>query len=101
MDERQKNILKEIVESYIKNVKPVGSKSLCNKFRCSSATIRNEMAHLEDLGYIEKNHISSGRVPSEMGYRYYVENIMEEKQQEQTQADDEKIHIGGGMGKED
>jgi heat-inducible transcriptional repressor len=76
MDERQKNILKEIVESYIKNVKPVGSKSLCNKFRCSSATIRNEMAHLEDFGYIEKNHISSGRIPSEKGYKYYVEHLM-------------------------
>jgi heat-inducible transcriptional repressor len=77
MDERQIEILKEIVESYIKNVKPVGSKSLCTKFKCSSATIRNEMAHLEALGYIEKNHISSGRIPSEKGYRFYVEHIME------------------------
>lgn len=77
MDERQKKILKDIVESYIKTVKPVGSKSLCNKFKCSSATIRNEMARLEDLGYIEKNHISSGRVPSELGYKYYVEYLME------------------------
>src|SRR5574344_291901 len=76
MDKRQEQILKEIVEIYIKNVKPVGSKSLCNKFRCSSATIRNEMAHLEDLGYIEKNHISSGRIPSEKGYKYYVEHLM-------------------------
>ncbi len=77
MDERKNNILKEIVETYIKTVKPVGSKALCTKFNCSSATIRNEMAVLEDLGYIEKNHISSGRVPSEAGYRYYVENLME------------------------
>lgn len=77
MDERQKNLLKEIVEVYIKTVRPVGSKALCDKFKCSSATIRNEMAHLEDLGYLEKNHISSGRIPSEKGYKYYVEHLME------------------------
>ena len=58
MDERRNNLLKEIVETYIKTVKPVGSKALCDKFGCSSATIRNEMAVLENLGYIEKNHIS-------------------------------------------
>ena len=77
MDNRQKQLLKVIVETYVKSVKPVGSKSLCEKFNLSSATIRNEMAILEDLGYIEKNHISSGRIPSEKGYRYYVENLME------------------------
>ncbi len=77
MDERRNNLLKEIVETYIKTAKPVGSKALCSKFDCSSATIRNEMAVLEDLGYIEKNHISSGRIPSESGYRYYVEHLME------------------------
>lgn len=77
MDKRQEDLLKAIVENYIKTVKPVGSKSLCQKFACSSATIRNEMAVLENLGYIEKNHISSGRIPSESGYRYYVENLME------------------------
>lgn len=77
MEDRQNKLLKSIVEDYIKTVKPVGSKSLCNKFKCSSATIRNEMSKLEDLGYIEKNHISSGRVPSEKGYRYYVEHLME------------------------
>ena len=77
MDERQNNLLKEIVETYVKTVKPVGSTALCDKFKCSSATIRNEMAKLEELGYIEKNHISSGRVPSEKGYKYYVEYLME------------------------
>ena len=80
MDERQKELLKEIVENYIKFVKPIGSKSLCKKFNCSSATIRNEMSILERLGYIEKNHISSGRVPSEKGYKYYVENLMKPKE---------------------
>ena len=77
MDKRQENLLKAIVEAYVKTIKPVGSKALCQKFHCSSATIRNEMAVLENLGYIEKNHISSGRIPSELGYKYYVENLME------------------------
>ncbi|MFI3260245.1 MAG: heat-inducible transcriptional repressor HrcA [bacterium] len=77
MDNRKETLLKEIVESYIKTVRPVGSKSLCNKLGFSSATIRNEMSVLESLGYIEKNHISSGRIPSEKGYKYYVDNIME------------------------
>ena len=77
MDERKNNLLKVIVETYIKTVKPVGSKALCDLFGCSSATIRNEMAILEEMGYLEKNHISSGRVPSEAGYRYYVKNLME------------------------
>lgn len=77
MDKRQEDLLKAIVENYVKTVKPVGSKSLCQKFHCSSATIRNEMAVLENLGYIEKNHISSGRIPSEEGYKYYVQYLME------------------------
>lgn len=76
---RQREILKSIVEEYIKTAKPVGSKSLCRKFKCSSATIRNDMAALEENGYLEKTHISSGRVPSEEGYRYYVDNLMEPK----------------------
>ena len=50
MDERNKSLLKEIVETYVKTVKPVGSKSLCKKLKCSSATIRNEMAELEKMG---------------------------------------------------
>ena len=80
MDERLKELLKEIVESYVKYVKPVGSKSLCKKLKCSSATVRNEMVILEKLGFIEKNHISSGRIPSEKGYKYYVENLMKPKE---------------------
>jgi heat-inducible transcriptional repressor len=79
LGERQKNILKSIVEEYIKTAHPVGSKSLCKKFKVSSATIRNDMGILEDLGYLEKQHISSGRIPSEAGYRYYVDNLMEPK----------------------
>ena len=80
MNNRQESILKYIVESYIKTVKPVGSKSLCKKLQCSSATIRNEMAKLEELGFLEKNHISSGRIPSEKGYKYYVEKLMKPKE---------------------
>lgn len=77
--ERQKNILKFIVEEYVKNVKPVSSNEICKSLKCSSATIRNEMVILEDLGYLEKNHFASGRQPSEMGYKYYVDNIMTPK----------------------
>lgn len=80
MEDRQRKILKEIVECYIKEAKPIGSKHLCDKFNCSSATIRNEMASLEKLGLIEKNHISSGRIPSELGYKYYVDELMEPKE---------------------
>lgn len=80
MDDRQKNLLKEIVECYINTVKPVGSQALCKKFKLSSATIRNEMAALEKLGYLEKNHVSSGRIPSELGYKYYVDNLMKPKE---------------------
>ena len=80
MGDRQQALLKEIVETYIKNVLPVGSKGLCKKFKLSSATIRNEMAALENLGYLEKNHVSSGRIPSEKGYRFYVENLMKPKE---------------------
>jgi heat-inducible transcriptional repressor len=80
MDERKNSLLKAIVESYINTVKPVGSKALCNRFKLSSATIRNEMAALEKLGYLEKNHISSGRIPSEKGYKYYVDKLMKPKE---------------------
>lgn len=80
MDDRQKELLKEIVESYINTVRPVGSQALCKKFKLSSATIRNEMAVLEKLGYLEKNHVSSGRIPSEKGYKYYVDNLMKPKE---------------------
>ncbi len=79
LTERQNSILKEIVERYIKDPTPVGSKTLSKKLKCSSATIRNEMMALEDLGLLEKTHTSSGRVPSEAGYRYYVDNLMELK----------------------
>lgn len=77
---RQENILKLIVTEYIKLAKPVGSKLICDELNCSSATVRNEMQELEELGLLEKTHTSSGRVPSEAGYRYYVDNLMELKE---------------------
>ena len=79
LNERQTKLLKVIVEDYIKTARPVSSKAICNVLNCSSATIRNEMSYLEDNGLLEKTHISSGRVPSEKGYRYYVDHIMEPK----------------------
>ncbi len=79
LNDRQKDILKLIVLQYVKTARPVGSKSICQKLKCSSATIRNDMARLEELGFLEKTHISSGRIPSESGYRYYVDNLMEPK----------------------
>lgn len=79
LTERQNRLLKIIVEEYIKTANPVGSKALCDELNCSSATIRNEMANLENIGFLEKTHTSSGRIPSEDGYRYYVNNLMELK----------------------
>lgn len=80
LSERQNKILKLIVEEYIKTASPVGSSGLCKELNCSSATIRNEMASLEEIGFLEKTHTSSGRVPSEKGYRYYVDNLMKPKE---------------------
>ncbi len=79
LSERQNKILKLIVEKYIKNPVPVGSKVISKTINCSSATVRNEMGELEKQGLLEKTHTSSGRVPSEAGYRYYVDNLMELK----------------------
>lgn len=76
---RQNSILKLIIEKYIKEAKPIGSKAISKALKCSSATVRNEMVALENAGLLEKTHTSSGRVPSEAGYRYYVDNLMELK----------------------
>ena len=79
LTDRQCKILKLIVEKYIKDPVPVGSKSISKTLKCSSATVRNEMMALEDEGLLEKTHTSSGRIPSEDGYRYYVDHLMEAK----------------------
>lgn len=80
LSKRQSDILKLIVENYIKQAKPVSSNQLCKRLKCSSATVRNEMAALEEEGLLEKTHTSSGRVPSEEGYRYYVDHLMKPKE---------------------
>lgn len=79
LTKRQEDILKLIVEHYVKLAKPISSNSICKKLKCSSATVRNEMAFLEEKKLLEKTHTSSGRIPSEEGYRYYVDNLMELK----------------------
>lgn len=79
LTERQELIFRAIVEMYIGTARPVGSAALLQhaSLNVSSATVRNEMAVLEDLGYIRHLHTSGGRVPTNMGYRYYVERLME------------------------
>ena len=77
---RQEKVLEIIIREYVKNITPVGSKLICDELNCSSATVRNEMSTLENKGYLEKTHVSSGRVPSEEGYRYYVDNLMKPKE---------------------
>ena len=79
LSERKKQILKAIIESHIELGEPVGSKYLTSNkhIACSSATIRNEMAELEAMGYLEQPHTSAGRVPSEAGYRLYVDSLIE------------------------
>ena len=78
LDDRKKKILQAIVEEYIGSAEPVSSKTLVDDYdlNFSSATIRNEMAELEKIGYLDKPHTSSGRVPSAEGYRYYVNELI-------------------------
>lgn len=80
LEERKKRVLKAIVEIYIQTAEPVSSNSIMNLdgLEYSSATIRNEMAELEKMGYIEKPHTSAGRVPSAKGYRFYVDELLQE-----------------------
>ena len=80
LSERKKRILRAIIESYITTAEPVGSKAIADALdrSVSSATIRNEMADLESMGLLEKPHTSAGRIPSPQGYRFYVNELMEE-----------------------
>ncbi|MDO4282541.1 MAG: heat-inducible transcriptional repressor HrcA [Clostridia bacterium] len=81
LDDRKKKILSSVIEDYIVSAEPVGSKTLVDKYhlKYSSATIRNDMKLLEEEGYLEQPHVSAGRIPSTKGYRYYVDNLMKEK----------------------
>ena len=76
LDKRKKKILQAIIEEYIETAEPVSSGNLVKALECSSATIRNEMAELEKIGFLEKPHTSAGRVPSQKGYRYYVDELI-------------------------
>lgn len=80
LDERKKKILASVVENYIVSAEPVGSKQLADEYdnKISSATIRNDMKQLTDIGLLEQPHISAGRIPSTEGYRYYVDNLMKD-----------------------
>lgn len=78
LSERQIQVLQVIIDEFIQTAQPIGSRAIAKKDNIASspATIRNEMADLEELGFIEKTHTSSGRVPSEQGYRFYVDHLM-------------------------
>ncbi len=76
LDKRKKKILQAIIEEYIETAEPVSSGNLVNQLECSSATIRNDMAELEKIGFLEKPHTSAGRIPSQKGYRYYVDELI-------------------------
>lgn len=87
LDERKTKILNAIIRNYLDTGEPVGSRTISkySDLNLSSATIRNEMSDLEELGYILQPHTSAGRIPSDKGYRFYVDNLMKEKEQEVTE----------------
>ena len=76
LDNRKKKILQAIVEEYIDTAEPVSSGNLVKELNCSSATIRNEMAELEKIGFLEKPYTSAGRIPSQKGYRFYIDELL-------------------------
>lgn len=82
VNERQTHILRLVINEYVRTAEPVSSKQLCERYRlpCSSATVRNDMAVLEELGYIAQPHTSAGRVPTEKAYRYYIKEQQVPKQ---------------------
>lgn len=94
---RRQRILRAIVEHYIETAEPVGSKAIAQlaQLSCSSATIRNDMAALEKMGYLEQPHTSAGRIPSPKGYRIYVNELMEEHKLsiQETERINESLHL--------
>lgn len=91
MDERKIKILKAVIQNYLETGEPVGSRTISKytDLNLSSATIRNEMADLEEMGYILQPHTSAGRIPSDAGYRFYVDNMMKEREAELDRREDE------------
>ena len=90
LDERKEKILYAIIQNYLETGEPVGSRTISknSELNLSSATIRNEMSDLEELGYIVQPHTSAGRIPSDKGYRFYVDRLMAEKDQEVSDIKD-------------
>ena len=84
LDDRKLKILKAVIQNYLETGEPVGSRTISKytDLKLSSATIRNEMADLEELGYIVQPHTSAGRIPTDKGYRLYVDDLMAQKKQE-------------------
>jgi heat-inducible transcriptional repressor len=82
LTQRQRLILNAVVEDYVQSAEPVGSRTLSKhgEIQFSAATIRNEMADLEDMGYLDHIHTSSGRIPSQKGYRFYVDNLLQRQE---------------------
>ncbi len=87
LDERKMKILKAIIQNYMETGEPVGSRTISkySDLKLSSATIRNEMSDLEEMGYIIQPHTSAGRIPSDKGYRLYVDHLVQEKDREVTE----------------
>lgn len=96
LNERKKRILHAVVANHIKTADPVGSRTVARSYRIglSSATIRNEMADLEEMGYLKQPHTSAGRIPSQKGYRYYVDHLMSANRL----TDEERLSISRSLG---
>lgn len=101
LDERKKKILKAIINTYMETGEPVGSRTISKyaDLNVSSATIRNEMSDLTDMGYIVQPHTSAGRIPSDKGYRLYVDALMKEKEDEIAEIRDLMIEKTDKMDK--
>lgn len=99
LDDRKLKILKTIIKTYLETGEPVGSRTISKytDLNLSSATIRNEMADLEDLGYIIQPHTSAGRIPSDKGYRLYVDMLMEDKEHEITEMQEKMLQKADKM----
>ncbi|MEA4887960.1 MAG: heat-inducible transcriptional repressor HrcA [Clostridiaceae bacterium] len=100
LDDRKKNILKAVVDDYIATAEPVGSKALVSKFHfpVSSATVRNEMAELEEMGFLEQPHTSAGRVPSDKGYRAYVDSLLQVEALPDDEAEKIRAYMRDSLG---
>ncbi len=100
LDERKEIILNAIIQNYLETGEPVGSRTISKGYlNLSSATIRNEMADLEELGYIVQPHTSAGRIPTDKGYRFYVDHLMAEKDKEVEQIQEIMFEKTGKMEK--